>query len=91
MKKNNIDRAFLCDSDILIYDNISELNEKYLKDYNFMLCSSPSKNLCGSTSIWNVKELGKFKDFVINFYSTQINNISTKKYIGWCWFVVLQS
>ena len=38
-------RAFICDSDILIYDNITEVNDKYLKQYPFMLCSSPSKNL----------------------------------------------
>ena len=77
MKENNINRAFICDSDVLIYDDISELNEKYLKDYNFMLCSSPSKNLTGGQSIWNIEELGKFKDFVINFYGTQINNIES--------------
>lgn len=33
MKSNNIKRAFICDSDILIYENITSINHKYLKDY----------------------------------------------------------
>ena len=51
MNENNIERAFICDSDVLIYDNISKLNNKYLKEYPFMLCSSPSKNLTGGQSV----------------------------------------
>lgn len=73
MNENNIERAFICDSDILIYDNITEVDDKYLKQYPFMLCSSPSKNLCGSHSIWNISELEKFVNFAFNFYENQEN------------------
>ena len=73
MNENNIERAFICDSDILIYDNMTEVNNKYLKLYPFMLCSSPSKNLCGSHSIWNISELEKFVKFVFDFYENQEN------------------
>tara|TARA_Y100000389_G_scaffold192897_1_gene221044 strand:+ start:2231 stop:3097 length:867 start_codon:yes stop_codon:yes gene_type:complete len=73
MNENNIERAFICDSDILIYDNITEVDDKYLKQYPFMLCSSPSKNLCGSHSIWNISELEKFVKFAFNYYENQEN------------------
>lgn len=76
MNENNIERAFICDSDILIYDNITEVDDKYLKQYPFMLCSSPSKNLCGSHSIWNISELEKFVKFVFEFYENQENRVN---------------
>jgi len=75
MKQHNICRAFICDSDVLIYDNISDINNKYLYKYNFMLCSSPSKNLTGGQSIWNFEDLQKFIIFIFKFYNTQISNI----------------
>lgn len=73
MNKNNIERAFICDSDVLIYDNITKLNNTYLKLYPFMLCSSPSKNLTGGQSVWNLSELEKFVKFVFEFYENQEN------------------
>ena len=68
MKSNNIKRAFICDSDILIYENITSINDKYLKDYDFMLCSSSSKNLTGGQSIWNFEKLEEFVKFIFKFY-----------------------
>ena len=73
MNENNIERAFICDSDVLIYDNISKINENNLKEYPLMLCSSPSKNLTGGQSIWNLSELEKFVKFVFDFYENQEN------------------
>ena len=55
MKSNNIERAFICDSDVLIYDNIAKIDNQYLSTYEFMLCSSGSKNITGGQSIWNIK------------------------------------
>ena len=75
MKENNIKRAFICDSDVLIYDNIHNINDKYLYSYNFMLCSSSSKNLTGGQSIWNVDKLQEFIKSIFKFYTTQLNNI----------------
>lgn len=77
MNENNIERAFICDSDVLIYDNITKLNDKYLKQYPFMLCSSPSKNLTGGQSVWNLSELEKFVNFVFEFYENQENMTNT--------------
>jgi len=75
MKLNNIERAFICDSDVLIYDNITDINNSYLKDYDFMLCSSPSKNLTGGQSIWNVDKLQEFTEFIFKFYKTQMTKM----------------
>ena len=71
MYGNNIKRAFICDSDVLIYDNITEIDNKYLLDYEHMLCSSPSKNLTGGQSIWNLSKLKEFISFIFVFYNTQ--------------------
>ena len=79
MLEHNINRAFICDSDILIYENISHINDKYLKEYDFMLNTSSSKNVSGSGSIWNIDKLKDFIDFIFNFYNTQITNIERWK------------
>tara|TARA_Y100000591_G_C21848390_1_gene710055 strand:+ start:1553 stop:2437 length:885 start_codon:yes stop_codon:yes gene_type:complete len=71
MKNNNIKRAFICDSDVLIYDNITKINNEYLKDYDFMLCSSGSKNVTGGQSIWNFEKLEEFIKFCFNFYNDE--------------------
>lgn len=71
MKLHKINRAFVCDSDILIFDNINKINSKYLNKYDYMLCSSPSKNLTGGQSIWNLNKISEFSEFTINFYSKQ--------------------
>ena len=57
------------DSDVLVYDTIAEIDEKYLKDKELMLCSSSSKNLSGSASIFNFTILREFIGFVFEFYS----------------------
>ena len=69
MKKHNIQRAFICDSDVLIYDNITNIDNQYLKDYDYMLCSSSSKNLTGGQSIWNINKLKDFVEFIFEFYT----------------------
>lgn len=82
MFKHKIDKAFICDSDVLIYDNISHIYNKYLSNYDYMLCSSPSKNITGGQSIWTIHKLENFIRFIVQFYKTQINNIENfyKKY-----------
>ena len=57
MYSNNIERAFICDSDVLIYDNITQIDNNHLYDKDFMLCSSPSKNITGGQSIWSSTKL----------------------------------
>ena len=75
MNKNSINRAFICDSDILIYENMTKIDNKYLSECEYMLCSSPSKNLCGSHSIWNLSKLKEFISFIFIFYNTQKGNM----------------
>jgi hypothetical protein len=75
MKKHKIKRAFICDSDVLIYDNITMIDKKYLHEYEFMLCSSPSKNLTGGQCIFNFEILQRFIIFIFKFYKTQISII----------------
>jgi len=71
MKKHRIIRGFIMDSDVLVYDNIKEIDEKYLKDKELMLCSSSSKNLSGSASIFNFMKLREFIGFIFEFYSDE--------------------
>jgi len=75
MKQENITRAFICDSDVLIYENLTMIDNMYLKDYNFMLCSSHSKDVTGGQSIWNFDKLQDFVIFCFKFYKQQISNI----------------
>ena len=78
MKQHHIHRAFICDSDVLIFDNISKIDYKYFKQMDYMLCSSPSKNVTGGQGYWNQKVLENFIQFVIHFYQTQ-----TTKMVEW--------
>lgn len=71
MEKHNIQRAFICDSDVLIYDNITNIDNQYLKDYDYMLCSSSSKNVTGGQSIWNINKLKAFVEFIFAFYTVE--------------------
>ena len=68
MKEKKIKRAFICDSDVLIYDDISKINKTYLKSFDFMLCASSSKNLTGGQSIWDFNKLEEFVNFIFEFY-----------------------
>ena len=75
MKEFKIERAFICDSDVLIYDNIEKIDKEYLKSYDFMLCSSHSKDVTGGQSIWNLSNLQNFVIFCFKFYKQQLPNI----------------
>ena len=75
MKKNNIIRAFICDSDVLIYENLTDIDNKYLKDHEFMICSSHSKDVTGGQSIWNCNKLQDFVIFCFRFYNYQMQNM----------------
>ena len=75
MKEFKIERAFICDSDVLIYDNIEKIDNEYLKSYDFMLCSSHSKDVTGGQSIWNFNKLQDFVIFCFKFYKQQMPNI----------------
>lgn len=74
MKKNNIDSAFICDSDVLIYDNISNIIKNYLKE-DMYICTSSSKNVTGGQSFFHLEKLEKFVEFCFEFYNTQTDNM----------------
>lgn len=78
MKEKNIQKAFICDSDVLLYANISDIVETYLNE-DMYLCSSGSKNITGGQSIFTLKKLEDFVSFVFHFYQTQIPNIQKWK------------
>lgn len=75
MKEFKIKRAFICDSDVLIYENLTEIDAKYLNKYEYMLCSSHSKDVTGGQSIWNFDKLQEFVIFCFKFYKLQMDNI----------------
>lgn len=75
MKEFKIKRAFICDSDVFIYDNITNIDKDYLSSYDFMLCSSHSKDVTGGQSIWNFSNLQNFVIFCFKFYKQQLPNI----------------
>ena len=89
MRKHHIARAFICDSDVLLFDNISKINKKYLASFDYMLCSSPSNNITGGQSIWNIAHLNQFIQFVLHFYRSQRDTMikwysSSQDYGGIC-------
>lgn len=71
MKENKIEKVFVCDSDTLIFDNISNYDFKE----DMYLCTSPSKNVSGHYSFFKIQKLEKFINFCFEFYNTQIPNI----------------
>ena len=74
MKENNIQKAFICDSDILLYANMSDIVKTHLKE-DLYLSSSVSKNLSGSGCVFTLNKLEEFVQFTFRFYKTQIQNI----------------
>lgn len=74
MKDNNILKAFICDSDILLYANMSDIVKTHLKE-DLYLSSSVSKNLSGSGCVFTLNKLEEFVQFTFRFYKTQIPNI----------------
>lgn len=78
MEEKNIQKAFICDSDILIFDNISHVVDTYLHN-DMYLCSSGSKNVSGSQSVFTLSKLQEFINFTMTFYQTQISNMEKWK------------
>jgi len=68
MKELKIQRAFICDSDVLIYDNIDMLDKLHYKNWDVGLCTSESKNVTGGQSIWNYHKLKEFVEYCFYFY-----------------------
>ena len=74
MKEENIVKAFICDSDVLIYDNISKIINTFFKK-DLYLCTSSCKNTSGHCCVFTLNIMESFVNFCFEFYNTQIPNI----------------
>ena len=68
MKQENIEKAFICDSDVLIYTNIRDIANKYYKNDLYISTTSTKYKVTAGQSIWTQGKLKEFIDFIINFY-----------------------
>jgi len=64
MQKQNLDKVFHADSDVMLYCNTDEVWPNY-KQYNLSIVN----RACGSTSFWTRKGLDNFCKFVLEIYS----------------------
>jgi len=74
MKEENIEKAFICDSDVLLYSNINDDIQKHFPG-DMYLCTSGSKNVTGGQSFFTLDKLHSFVEFCFSFYETQIPKI----------------
>jgi len=68
MKKEKILKAFVCDSDVLIYTNISDIVNKYYKNDIYISTTSSKIKVSAAMSIWTQDKLKEFIDFITHFY-----------------------
>ena len=68
MKKQQINKAFVCDSDVLLYCNINEVVNKYYKDDFYFVTMNDKIPVNACQSIWTLKKINEFINFIINFY-----------------------
>jgi hypothetical protein len=79
MKVNNIPVAFYCDSDVMLYCNISREYEDNFKGYDVSLVSEPwylkdwDKNgyKGALVSYWNIKGISSFTTYLKRYYSSK--------------------
>ncbi len=68
MKQQQIQKAFVCDSDVMIYCNIHELIQKNYVDDIFISTTTTKYHVTAGQSIWTQSKLQEFCDFIIDFY-----------------------
>lgn len=65
----NIDRFILCDSDVLLFENLDE----YFKDKNIAFshtCSEPDGwAVSPHCDLWTMRDMESFTEFLIKFYA----------------------
>ena len=88
MQDKNIERAYVCDSDILIYSNLTEVFDNNYINIDFG-CMCISENIChnAAVSFWNMTTLNKFCSCIRKIYteSKSLEKINLK------WDKILQS
>jgi FkbM family methyltransferase len=77
MKSKDIKKAFICDSDVLIYDDINDVIPNEFFEDGCVLCTCPKhQNVTGGQSVWSLERLSNFVKFIYTFYRTQRENIT---------------
>lgn len=72
MKTENIEKAFICDSDVLLYCNINNIiNEYYTNDF-YISTTTTFYNVTAGQSIWSLNKLSSFVEFIFDFYNNNI-------------------
>ena len=66
MKREKLNSAFIADTDVLLYCNVSEENEKYFKNYR---CTLTNNTSAGISFINDVEVLSDYCKFVLDCYS----------------------
>lgn len=84
MNHNNINRAFIMDTDVMVFDDLSRIDHQFLNDFSYMLCSGPKQkdrdkkivfSITGGQSLWSIRSLCDFVSFCTSFYTTQKDNM----------------
>ncbi len=68
MKKNNIENVFHFENDVLIYEDISNIKDKFVKNYDNIAITTggPDKSMTGFMFIKNYKSLSMMSDFFVD-------------------------
>ena len=83
MRENNINSAFICDSDCLVYSNISELFPLYNAEYASLIIVNDQEPFVwvasGGESYWNIKGLKLFVEYLFDAYKNGIRLLLNDK------------
>jgi hypothetical protein len=81
MEQEKIERAFICDSDVLIYANLEETITKspattYANDL-YVSTTTTKYGVTAGQSIWTLDKLGDFVKYIVNFYKNDTTAINS--------------
>ena len=72
MKREQIGRAFVCDSDVLIYENLSKLiDENFTEKPVYMTSTDTKYGVTAGQSIWTLEAIEHFTAWILRFYESQ--------------------
>ncbi len=79
MEAHNIERCFYCDSDVMLYCNVTEEN-KLFSEYDMALINPPHGILSGESSFMSISSL---QDFCIYVYQTYQDEKVIAEWLAW--------
>ena len=68
MKVLNIEKAFICDSDVLVYCNVDNIINNFYKDDLYISTTNTFYRVTAGQSIWSLTQLELFIQFIYDFY-----------------------